>query len=299
MSFSEQRLELPGNASLVMRVFAPAGMPRASVVLCSAMAVEQGFYERFASWLAQHGYLVATFDCRGIGRSAPADLRELDVDIVTWAQQDCTAVIAHMKQLLPDAPLYWIGHSLGGQVIGLLEQRHCIERAVIIASGSGYWLHNAWPTLRMVWWLWFVVVPLALRAGYFPGRGLRKLTDLPAGVMRQWRRWCLHADYLFAVEGAWARQQYAALRIPMLSLSFTDDEMMSVRSSRALQSWYAQARLEARRIDPRSLGVARIGHFGFFRSQVAELLWPQVVQWLESPVAGQGRNDQAEARLEC
>lgn len=286
MSFVEHHLTVSG-ATLVMRLFTPAQPPRASVVLCSAMSVEQGFYERFAAWLAERGYLVATFDCRGIGRSAPANLRDLQVNIVDWAQQDCTAVIAHVKQRLPAAPLYWIGHSLGGQVLGLVERPEAIDRAVFIASGSGYWLDNAWPTRRMVWWLWFVVVPLALRRyGYFPGRRLRKLGDLPAGVMQQWRTWCLHRDYLFAVEGEWVRQRYAALRIPLLSMSFTDDEMMSANSIRSLESWYPQAAVESRRIDPLALGMERVGHFGFFRPQFAASLWMQVADWLETPAAG-------------
>src|SRR5690606_31590156 len=114
---------------------------------------------------------------------------------------------------------------------------------------------------------------------------VRKLGDLPLGVMRQWRTWCLHADYLFAVEGEWARQQFASLRLPMLSLSFTDDEMMSARSTRSLESWYQQAALEARRLEPHALGLGRVGHFGFFRSQFAADLWPQVVTWLESAPA--------------
>lgn len=283
MSFVEHRLTVATDASIAMRVFTPSQPAKASVVVCSAMAVEQGFYERFASWLAARGYLVATFDCRGIGRSAPASMRELDVNIIDWAREDCASVIADMKRRLPDAPLYWIGHSLGGQIVGLLEQREHVERAVIVASGSGYWLHNAWPTLRMVWWLWFVVVPLAIRrAGYFPGRRLRKLSDMPAGVMLQWRRWCLQREYLFAVEEPQLRERYASLRIPMLSLSFTDDEMMSARSIHSLEQWYAGAPLEARVIDPQAVGSRRIGHFGFFRSQFAATLWQPMLDWLES-----------------
>jgi hypothetical protein len=41
-----------------------------------------------------------------------------------------------------------------------------------------------------------VVAPLTLNiAGYFPGKHLRKVGDLPRGVMEQWRRWCLNREY--------------------------------------------------------------------------------------------------------
>ena len=166
------------------------------------MGVTQSFYARFAEWLAARGYLAVTFDYRGIGQSAPASLRGFEIDIRDWATQDCVAVIDFVKARAPDVPLYWVGHSLGGQLLGLIPNRERIDRVITIATGNGYWRENSWQTRRFVWWLWFVVVPLALRiAGYFPGKRLRKVGDLPRGVMAQWRRWCLNREYVVGVEG--------------------------------------------------------------------------------------------------
>jgi predicted alpha/beta hydrolase len=274
-------INLQGGASLVLRTFQPAGSPLAVVVVPSAMGVTQNFYSRFAEWLAARGYLAATFDYRGIGQSAPATLRGFEIDIRDWATQDCAAVIDFMKARAPELPLYWVGHSLGGQLIGLIPNRERIDRAITIATGSGYWLENSWQTRRFVWWLWFVVVPLALRlVGYFPGKRLRKVGDLPRGVMAQWRRWCLNREYVVGAEGENVRCAYASVRTPMLSLSFTDDEMMSEQGIRSLHRLYANAPIEYRRIAPGEVGAPRIGHFGFFRSQFEATLWPLVSQWL-------------------
>jgi predicted alpha/beta hydrolase len=68
----------------------------------------------------------------------------------------------------------------------------------------------------------------------------------------------------------------------MLSLSFTDDEMMSEQGIRSLHRLYANAPIEYRRIAPRDVGAPRIGHFGFFRSQFESTLWPLVPQWLRA-----------------
>ena len=77
-------------------------------------------------------------------------------------------------------------------------------------------------------------MPIALRvAGYFPGKRLRKVGNLPSGVMAQWRRWCLSREYVVGAEGEHVRKAYASVRVPMLSLSFTDDEMMSARGIRS------------------------------------------------------------------
>lgn len=279
-------LLLPTNERIALQVYVPAGEVRAALLIPCAMGVAQRYYAHFAQWLSEQGIWVATFDYRGIGKSALQNLRELDVDITGWAQVDCAAVIDYAKQQQPDVPLLWIGHSLGGQLLGLIPNRDKIDRVLTVATGSGYWLENSWRTKRVVWWLWFVVVPIALKvAGYFPGKRLRKVGDLPAKVMTQWRRWCLSREYVVGAEGERVRAQYAAVRMPITSLSFTDDELMSAQGIRSLHALYTSAPIEFRRIAPRDINVRRIGHFGFFRPQFESTLWQIVKEWIEAAAA--------------
>jgi predicted alpha/beta hydrolase len=278
---AQDSITLPDGTSLVFRNFCVTDSPRAAVIIPSAMGVAQKFYTQFAQWLASQGYHVTTFDYRGIGFSAPRSLRGYPVNIFDWARQDCAAVIERVRAEMPNVPLHWIGHSLGGQLIGLIPNRDRIDRVITIATGTGYWLENTWRTKSVVWWLWFFLVPLALRtAGYFPGKRLRKVGDLPFGVMQQWRRWCLNREYVVGAEGAAVRADYASVRTPMLSLSFTDDEMMSAKGIKSLHGLYANAPVEYRRIAPREIGARHIGHFGFFRPQFEQTLWPLVPEWL-------------------
>jgi predicted alpha/beta hydrolase len=279
MPYTQHALSFDPRASVVLRVFEPpSGAPKASVIVPAAMGVSQNFYARFAEWLASQGYSVTTFDYRGIGLSAPSSLRGFRINIVDWAREDCVAVIDFTRERRPELPLYWIGHSLGGQLIGLIPNRHHIARVIAVAAGSGYWRANAWPTKRFVLWLWYVAAPLAIRlCGYFPGKRLRKVGDLPAGVMVQWRRWCLSREYAVS-EGEEARASYASVRVPMLSLSFTDDEIVSAEGIRQLHELYSSAPVEYRRISPAEIGVPRIGHFGFFRAQSEQTLWPLVAR---------------------
>jgi len=278
---SRHSLTMPDGNALVFRTFSATGTPKAAVIIPSAMGVAQKFYTEFAQWLAKQGYHVTTFDYRGIGFSAPRSLRGYTMNIFDWARQDCAAIIDRVKTQLPDLPLYWIGHSLGGQLLGLIPNRERIDRVVTVATGTGYWLENTWRTKSVVWWLWYVVTPLALRmAGYFPGKRLRKVGDLPHGVMAQWRRWCLNREYVVGAAGEQVREAYASVRTPMLSLSFTDDEMRSARGIKSLHGLYVNAPVEYRRIAPPEVGVKHIGHFGFFRPQFESTLWRQTVQWL-------------------
>ncbi|MFO7304018.1 MAG: alpha/beta fold hydrolase [Gammaproteobacteria bacterium] len=275
-------LALDNGQAIAAHVYEPEGTPRASAIVSCAMGVTQRFYSLFAQWLASQGYRAITFDYRGIGLSAPRSLRGFEVDVIGWARQDCAAAINYAREKLPGKPLYWIGHSLGGQLLGLIPNREQIDRVVTIATGSGYWRQNSWRTKRIVWWLWFVVAPLATKLfGYFPGKRIRKVGDLPKGVIAQWRRWCLTRDYVVGAEGEAVRAAYASVRIPMLALSFTDDEMMSAQAVRSMHALYAAAPVEYRRIAPHDVGVPRIGHFGFFRPEFAQTLWPIATEWLE------------------
>jgi predicted alpha/beta hydrolase len=260
----------------------------AAVLIAPAMGVPQGYYAEFARWMAAQGRLVLCFDYRGMGASRPPShartLRGFEADIVTWAERDAAGALAWLKARAPDVPLHWIGHSLGGQILGLLPDRELVDSAVTVASGSGYWRENAPQLRRFVWWMWYVLVPLVLPlAGYFPGRRLKKVGDLPRGVMAQWRRWCLSPHYMMGEGGPALRQRYAALQVPMLALSFSDDEFMSRRNIESLHGFYAGAAKAMRHIAPSERGLRRIGHFGFFRPQHQPSLWTEIDHWLAVP----------------
>jgi predicted alpha/beta hydrolase len=263
-----------------------AATAQAAVLIAPAMGVPQGYYAEFARWLAAQGRLVLCFDYRGMGASRPAahagTLRGFDADIVTWAERDAAGALAWLKAQAPaGTPMHWIGHSLGGQILGLLPNKHLVDSVVTVGSGSGYWRENAPQLKRLVWWMWFVMVPLVLPlAGYFPGRRLRKVGDLPRGVMTQWRRWCLSPHYMMGEGGAALRERYAALRAPMLALSFTDDEFMSRRNIESLHGFYSNAPKAMKHIAPAERGLRRIGHFGFFRPQHQPALWTEIDHWL-------------------
>lgn len=274
-NFSEQSIRTTDGQSVTARYFRPTGEPRGAVLIVPAMGCEQTYYAPFAAWLATEGFLVATFDYRGIGLSHRGrSLRGFKADIMDWARLDCAAMVEDLGQRTPGGPLYWIGHSLGGQILPFVPASERVTKMVTVAAGSGYWRENSPRLRRLVWLLWYAVVPITLPlCGYFPGKSLRMVGNLPRNVMAQWRRWCLHPEYAFGAEGAAARSHYAAVRTPITAFSFADDEMMSARNIESLHSFYSGAVCKMKRIAPQDLGVVRIGHFGFFRREFKDALW--------------------------
>jgi predicted alpha/beta hydrolase len=199
MTFHAVTVTAADGHVLAARVYLPQTAPRRAVLLTTAMGVPQRFYEAFATWLASQGVAVMSFDWRGMGDSAPPRLRGYRASITDWATQDLPAVADAFCARWPDVPRTYLGHSLGGQLFGWMPDPQRFERVLTVAAGNGYWRLNAPALRKKAHFLWWVLVPLSIAvAGYFPGKRLGAVGDLPAGAMWQWRRWCLHPDYLGA-----------------------------------------------------------------------------------------------------
>ena len=276
-----ETIQTADGTPIALRVYEPDSPDHGNVVIGGAMGVRQDYYAPFAQWLATQGWRVTTFDYRGSGASTPAGgLRGFKADLFDWTH-DYEAAIEHAHATLPERPLYLLGHSLGAQLPGLLNNQDKVSGMLSVAAGSGYWRENAPQLKRIVPYFWFFLVPLATRlCGYFPGKKLKKVGDLPTGVIMQWRKWCLNPKYSVGAEGEGVRQRYANVRFPVMALSITDDELMTLRGTHSLVNLYENARREVQRIAPADLAVRRIGHFGPFRHEQETKLWPRMAGWL-------------------
>jgi predicted alpha/beta hydrolase len=256
------------------RWFTPSTPARGVVLIVPAMATASAFYSGFASWLAENGYATMTFDYRGYGDSATEPMSAVTSDLLRWAH-DARDALAHVHAEAADLPITWIGHSFGGQALPFADHQ-VLSAAMNVSSGSGYWRMNSFPARLGAPLLWKVVAPATIALyGYYPGAKLRVLDDLPSAVTRQWASWCMHPDYLLS-EFPEARQSFADVALPLRSLSFTDDKLMSDQSIARLEALYTGTRLTSARFSPAELGVKSIGHHGFFHRSRTEL-WHRLV----------------------
>jgi predicted alpha/beta hydrolase len=276
------KIQTADTVQIAARQFPATSQPKAAVIIAPAMGVNQDFYAPLATWLTTQQITTYTFDYRGTGASKPrGTLKGYKATITDWANKDCAAIIDHVHAQHPDLPVLWLGHSVGAQIVGMIPNHKRLTAMLSIAAGSGYHRYNAPPLRHYVLALWYAIAPISLRlAGYFPGKKLGVIGDLPAGVMTQWRKWCLSPDYL-GCEGPHMRDQLASVELPITAWSMRDDEMMTLTGTKALFALYTRAQLEIVSLDPARHGVHRIGHFGFFRQQSGDALWPLLSQWIE------------------
>ena len=274
-SRQDRQLTTDGGHQLDVRVF-PAPESNTVVIIAGAMGVGQHCYEKFARFLAAEGITAITFDYYGMGGSLNTPLKDCPVRVTEWATEDCQAVIRLARELCPGQRVQWIGHSVGGQLLGMTPNVNELDNIVTIACGSGYWRENSAPTKRVAWLLWYFLAPVTVGLlGYFPGKRLNIVGDLPPNVMRQWRRWCLNREYAVGAEGPHMRERFSSVEVPITAVAFSDDEMMSRRNTESLHGFFANAPVTIDIIKPADLGARRIGHLGWFREQFRESLWQQ------------------------
>ena len=106
--------------------------------------------------------------------------------------------------------------------------------------------------------------------------------DLPAGVGRQWARWCRSSGYIYTDESLTTRENFHHFTSPIYSLGFSDDNFAPRRATEALLGFYKNAPSRLEYLTPSDVGLRQVGHFGFFREHGRETLWPRTLAWLEA-----------------
>ena len=266
--------------ALAATVFTPASAPSRAVLINSATAVPRKIYRGFASYLAGQGSAVLTYDYRGIGGSRPASLRGFQVRMRDWAELDVAGAIDHLRGVWPNLPLVAVGHSFGGQAIGLAPNNRGISRALFVAAQAGYWrLFHAPEKYRVYAMLRLIGSPIARVLGYVPGRlGIGE--DLPRDVFLEWTDWVMKPRYFFDDVTLQALENFPNYRGALRAICLTDDPWATPPAVDLLCSGFTGVTAERIDIRPGDAGTARIGHFGFFRPEHRDTLWRDTAEWL-------------------
>jgi len=251
------------------------------VLINSATAVPRRFYQRLASWLQQNGWTAVTYDYRGIGDSKPASLRGFAARMRDWAFLDMTAMVDWVSVEFSPCRLFAIGHSFGGQTLGLIENASRIDAMVGVSAQSGYWAVQGGREPARVRLIVTVLIPLLSRlVGYFPWSWFASGADLPKHVALEWAGWCRNQHYLLDDESL-PLERYARFRAPVLAYSVEDDDWGTRRAVDAMMRAYPN--VTRRHIAPAEYGLPRLEHMGFFRDG-SQPIWRELVEWLEEAV---------------
>ena len=277
---------------LAATLFLPRGAKRHAVLISSATATPRKIYRGFASYLAHCGCAVLTYDYRGVGGSRqravegynqPKSLAGFKADMADWATLDIGAAVSWMRDRYHNLPFGYVGHSFGGQMLGLLANNSEVSRALLIAAQAGYWKLMTTPErYRVFSMLNFIGMPLTKALGYAPAwAGMGE--DLPKGVFLQWAKWVNSPRYLFDDKSLVALlHNFEHYEGAMRALHFSDDPWATRPAVELLCKGYSSAKFEILTVTPGDVGVGKIGHFGFFRPEHRDTLWRGAAEWLQA-----------------
>lgn len=258
-----------------------AGGERGAVIFAPALGVPRRLYEPMARYLHSRGFSTVCFDNRGFGDSRKGPMAPRDMRMQHWGERDLEAVLRWARETLKPSKLFLVGHSAGGQVVGLAPASQELDGMVFVASTAPHASLYPMPGrlgLLVTWWL---LIPL-LCAGrdWFPARqaGLGS-GDLAAAIARQWAAWARKPGYLFHPSQGLDTARYAALKQPLLNWSFSDDNYAPPAAVEDLLRRLPAARITRRLVDVKA-GAEAIGHFGFFRERNRDSLWKDTADWL-------------------
>lgn len=258
------------------------GFIKGAVMIAPATGIKRKFYHHFAVWLAEHGYAAITYDNQGIGDSLKGAIKLCPSSLESWGRIDQTAVLERLKSEFPNIKYHLIGHSAGGQLVGLMENCHELSSMFNFACSSGS-LRN----MKMPFWLqanffMYGFVPVNnLLFGYTNAQWLNMGEPLPKRVAAQWSEWCRGSGYIQTAIGKYIHQHhYDTLSIPSMWVLATDDEIANEENVDDMIRVYKKITVEKKILQPKKEGFKNIGHMKFFCKSHAEL-WNYALKWID------------------
>ena len=260
--------------------------PIASVIINAATGVVAGYYHYYADFLAREGFDVLTYDYRGIGLSRPSTLKGCRYRWREWGEQDFDAALHFMDARRPDLPLHVVGHSIGGYLPGLSPRAGRINRMLTMGAQYAYWRDYASRRRLRLFLKWHVTMPILTAAfGYFPGKRLGWLENLPAGVANEWSfRGSRMEDTHPPAERAEVLRRFKSVTSPILAVTMADDELGTEAAVGRTLGYYGSSERTQVLLSPKDYGFAAIGHFGLFHGRHRDGFWRDTIEWLRDGI---------------
>jgi predicted alpha/beta hydrolase len=248
------------------------------IIINSATAVPRQFYTHFAKALCNAGYHVVTYDYRGINDSSPAKMRGFNALMRDWVLKDMTGVLNWTKDVFNPTKIFLIGHSIGGQLAGLLEDKSQISGMITFSAQSGHWRFQGGSQKLAVLLHCYLTLPiLAKLFGYVPWSWFGAI-DMPKNIAMEWAKWCRNKKYVLG-DHSLPLERYENFTAPVLAYSFDDDNWGTQKSVDIMMKAYPNR--ERLHIEHKKQGIKKIGHIGFFKPQ-AKPLWADTISWLNA-----------------
>lgn len=248
------------------------------LIIGSAMGVSSRFYSAVADYFYQSSYSVITFDYFSMFHSK-TDKTLSKVRLRDWGYKDINMIIDYALNNFPGQDIFFLGHSIAGQLLPLAKKSKKIKAAFLVASqnaSKNYWSGSSKLKVNLFWH--FTVPVFARTFGYIPGFAYGGKHALNKEIALDWAKWGKNHMGLLGVHPK-SGSKYRNFNPPVKFLSFSDDHMLApYHAVEQLYQSYGSPYKYHEHLCPQQVGLTHIGHFKFFRAECA-FLWPKVGAW--------------------
>ena len=247
------------------------------LIIASATGVKQEYYIKFAEFAESNGITVITFDYNGIGHSLKKPIKELKTNAADWGRNDLESIIQYVINNYPKSKKVIIGHSIGGQLIGLAKSSNILDKIVLVAAQSGYWKY--WKGIERIkmWLNWYFLFPvITLIFGYLKSEKISGMENLPKNVADQWRNWGKKRDYIFS-DMSINETFYETIKTNITAYSIDDDDFAPKEAVQWMTEKYKNAKRKSIHLNPTDFQTNKIGHFGIFKDHFKNTIWTHIL----------------------
>lgn len=276
------KIRCKDNYTITGTLFEPKTKCVGAIMIAPATGIKRSFYIPFAEFLADNGYGVISYDNRGIGDSLEGKIESSKVSLQEWGQLDMPAVLETLQQKFPNQKYHIIGHSAGGQLIGLMYNAMDLTSAFNIAFSSGRLRNMELKFKPQAYFFMNMFIPLSnLFFGHTKSQWVGMGEPLPKKVAQQWSQWCNGKGYVRTVLGTSIKEHtYDIFDKPMLCINAIDDSIAITENVKDMLAVFTKAKGKIITLNPKEEELKEIGHMKFF-SRKSERLWLLALDWLK------------------
>ncbi|WP_299066072.1 alpha/beta fold hydrolase [uncultured Polaribacter sp.] len=283
-----KQIEITTNSETLSASLFESEKENTVLIIASATGVKQKYYQKFAQFVADNGITVLTFDYSGIGHSLTKPIKELHSDAADWGRKDLESIIRYVKTNYPNFKIVILGHSIGGQIIGLAESSTQVHKIILIAAQSGYWKFWKGIGRAKMWFNWYVLFPTLLKTfGYLNSKKLSGMENLPKNVADQWRKWGKNPDYIQSDKSI-KLKYYDKIKVDISAFSIEDDDFAPLKAVKWMSRQYTNSKIKSTHLKAKDFGVKRIGHFGVFKDKFKTTIWKTLLNEIKQRTANNG-----------
>lgn len=271
MMVKEIKLISTGRALLDCSLYL-SELDKGIIIVSAAIGISKNYYHPVASFLVSKGFNVITYNYSGL------EPFYSKTSLEDWAKHDLSLVIDYASENFVGQEIYFLGHSIAGQLLMVADNYNLINKAYLVASPNLSFANWTGVNRIKAMFFFFVGAPLiSTLYGYLPGFMFGGKKGIPKGVALQWAACGRSRHGILAKLNGKNTKQQEPMFIETKFISLTDDKTYGpVKGIVELAKHYRNSYTEF--INPKLIGKDSIGHFKFFKSE-NDILWADIVKW--------------------